>query len=376
MKLNRMLFLFTALIAGFAAGWLLRPTSGTGPAPASPEDLAPEEALRKLAGFYGRGSAAGRAAIELADRIVAGGEAIVPALRKAVEETGHWELGAGGWAIDMRGAAVTSHPTRRSALLEAAGRIGGDEAVKLLMQQAVEARESDDRLLSLVFLAPHAGRDDVRAFFGETLSRYCRARRSDTEAVRVFETLRGRLPADARGTLEAAIREGWAREAVSQALIGCFVGLDPDLAAGEDRAGDFLLALLMATSAPPNTRMAAAEGLARLPEHRFPAADRLMEIDDPKLVGFFLRGVLAGRFGEPERERAAFASGDPATWMAYFEERRRDLDARFEILDRLAERLGPAVAEQSGFPRMRDRLMQERNAVDATEKEFATHRSR
>ncbi len=338
------------LLAGFAGGYLL-PRGGPAAPPATDASaLAPEAALREIATWCGYGSKTAWRVLDLVRAAAAGGPALLPRVAETLRTAAPWSYDLPGWSIDPQSGTMSVLPTRRTALLEVAARIGGPQAVEVLRGAAVESRDWNERAAAALFLSRRIAEPGIRAFLTERLQTLLRFEPATPETVRLIEILRGRLDPAAAEFLIAALKEGRADEAGLTGLAACLALLD------RARAGAVLLEIATGQALPTPSRVAAAGMLARLAERRPEAAAALARGPSRDALRAFVKGLKFGRVNEIDLYRAALESGDPAAGRAYSAERLADVADAERVIDQLAAMLPPDLAEVAGIPTVKQEL--------------------
>lgn len=323
-------------------------SAGDESAPAAAKAAPPtaKEALAKLVEYRGKGAIAARRTIEWVDAIVAGGPAMLPALDRELEKAEDWRYSFGGMdypksgevVAKAHGGVVTRFLSLRGALLEAVGRIGGKEAATILMREAQKATDAQepwlDRIVATIYLVPLADTDDrVPEFMNRHLVDYLLARDHSKDLYKELSLLRPWLTPETFEPMATVFRSAWI-DPQSQDEIGCaLASLD------RERAGKMFLGLLGSDQTIDHARAGAARALGRMPGWREPALQTALASSNPAWLGWFLRGLALGRYGEIERETAARESLDPVVMLAYVKDREKGLRQSLDILATVSEAL-------------------------------------
>jgi hypothetical protein len=338
------------LLSGLAGGYFLPPARPAAPAVADAGGLGPEAALREIATWCGYGSKTAWRVLDLVRAAAAGGEAILPQVAEAIRSAAPWSYDLPGWSIDPQSGTMSVLPTRRTALLEVAARIGGPGASEVLRKAAVESREWSERASACLLLSRRIVEPEIRRFLTERLRTLLRHEPATPEAVRLIEILRGRLEHEAAEFLIAALKEGRADETGLSGIAACLAIID------RSRAGTVFLEVATGPAVPTASRVAAAGMLARLAERRPEAAAALVKGPSRDALRAFVKGLKFGRVDEIDLYRAALESGDPAVGRAYSEARLADVADAERVVDQLASMLTPELAEVAGIPTVKDEL--------------------
>lgn len=335
------------------------------PAAAKPAPPSAEEALAELVAYRGKGAVAARKTIEWVDAIVAGGPAMLPALDRELASDEEWRYFFGGLAYPksgdvvakMDGGVVTEFPSRRAALLEAVGRIGGERAATILMREAQKSTAAQepwlDRIVATIYLVPLADSDErVAAFFNRHLVDYLLARDHSKDLYKELSLIRPWLEPETFEPMATVFRSEWIDPQSQDELGEALAFLD------REKAGKMFLGIVGNPQAIDNARAGAARALGRMPERREPALKTVLAESNPVWLGWFLRGLATGRYGEVEKETAARESRDPEAMLAYVKDRERDLRESLDLVAQVADALDEAAEKTIRLEEWRQEFQQ------------------
>lgn len=320
-------------------------------------------AVRELAEYHGDGPRASVKVRRMVDRIVRGGEAVLPDVERALETCGLHKYNIPAYSLDVRSVDLDLPPTRRTAFMVALDRIGGDEAVRLLLAATKPTEVWIENVTAYLFLARRAEREDVQAAFVRAARELLATRMNGPQVHRLLEIFCGRLPVSLAPQCMNAFREGWAFPDTMDRVAEILFTMD------EARAGEFFESLLGDTDAPLGVRAQAARALARMPDRR-PLATAMI-LKDPKreIVQDFTLGLEGrGRFGSVGEYQDIREYGTPETIRKFNETNVADFESAIAALEELDRRLDPdhpvRAAVTQALGKFRGALASARSAME------------
>jgi len=322
-------------------------------------------ALEEFVNYRGQGARAARKTFVLVDRIVAGGTPMLPLIKTALEPNSR-DYHLAGYQVDPRACVISLYPNSRIALLEAAHRIGGEAAVKILMKEVKTRGDMArwmDRTAATLFLATRAGDPRIEDLFTEILTGALELKTDDRETVMLLKVIRGRLPESAFPVIAKALRAGWSQTGSAIEMAETLHALDAD------RAALLFLQILNDNNERPGPRRTAAWALARMPDKSDIALKIVLAARKTGLVYAFVDGSRYGRFGEIEMEADARESNDPEIQIDYTEGRIENLLRTIGHLETLQKAVSPEQAKALGVA---DHLTSSRSAIQ--QGEISIHR--
>ncbi|MHC4472245.1 MAG: hypothetical protein ACYS99_14945, partial [Planctomycetota bacterium] len=334
--MRRLLLGLALLAVGLVAGYLLGRGAGAGPGTGDVESA--KEALEALLDYRGRGARAVRESLSLVDRIVEGGREMVPLLRKPIEEGANWNYRFGAYSADYDAGVISHLPDLRTALLDAVSRLGGDEAVEVLLKAAEARGDWKHRVTAQLFLARRGDREDVRNAFTRLMMKYLAVVKDDIEMGQTLKATRGHLDPAIFPRMAAAFSSGLYKRGGTDEMAETLAGID------RRKAGELFLAQLANRSQPLVARSGAALACGRMPEMRQGAAALIEKDTDLRIAKAFVNGLRYGRYGGLKLQRAAQESRDPAQLREFNELRLSDLESGERLLRELAVSLGEEKA--------------------------------
>jgi hypothetical protein len=337
MKSARILIVLVVIAAGFLAGRLTAPC----PKPLPADGVSPGDAFEGLRTYRGQGARAALALRPLIEATAAGGEEMLPEIEKALAEGRDFDYRL-PMTADFDQYLLALPRTRRLAMLDAVGRIGGDDGVRILIEAGGNLRAAtEERAVADLLLARHADRPDVREHYAKQLNRILVTHTEDQEAMWLLRASRGHLDAALFGDVMKAFVEGWLSGVDPQSV---YAELGETLASlDEERAQKLFLRLIADPAEVPKARAAAAMCLARMPGARPQALEILLRPENQELLRYYVKGGKHSRYGEPYRIRAADESKDPkvrAEFLAEWLDVQRQFAAQME---EIAARAQPQV---------------------------------